>query len=292
MIIVKIIGGLGNQIFQYAFGRYLAEIHGTELKLDITGFEQYKLHAYSLGQFNIVENFATKEDIARLQKYRKKPSRKWFLYNTFIADNRRYVQEGSFQFIPALLETGGDAYLEGFFQTEKYFKGIEEIIRKEITVKTPLSGKDKEMADAMAQTTSVMMHIRRGDYVTDQASNHLHGTCGVEYYKKAVSIIAGKVENPHLFVFSDDHEWVKENIKLGYPTTYVDHNGADKNYEDLRLMSLCRHHVIANSSFSWWGAWLSSHPGKIVVGPKRWFQNPGKKAEVFDDVLPEGWIRL
>lgn len=291
MIIVKLIGGLGNQLFQYALGRHLAEIHHTELKLDITGFDEYKLHAYSLGHFTIVENFATKEEVARFQKYKRKPGRRWYIFNKLIAE-RRYIQQRQFHFDPRVLRTGNNVYLDGDWQTEKYFKDIESIIRKEITVKTPLSGKDKGVADAIDATASVMMHIRRGDYVSDPISSQYFGTQGLDYYKKAMDIITEKITNPHVFVFSDDHAWVKENIRLGVPTTYVDHNGADKNYEDLRLMSLCKHHIIANSSFSWWGAWLSQNPDKIVVGPKKWFHNPKKKTTSTEDVLPEGWIKL
>lgn len=292
MITVKLIGGLGNQLFQYSLGRHLAEIHHTELKLDITGFEEYKLHAYSLGHFTITENFATKEEVVRFQKYKRKPGRRWFLYNKLIADSRKYVQERQFHFDPEVLKAKKDVYLDGYWQTEKYFKDIENVIRKEIAVKNPLSGKDKEIADQITTTPSVMVHIRRGDYVSNPATNEYHGTCGIDYYKKAISIITEKVPEPHLFVFSDDHAWVKENIKLGVPTTYVDHNGADKNYEDLRLMNLCQHHIIANSSFSWWGAWLSQNPNKIVIGPKKWFNNPKKKTTSAEDVLPESWTSI
>ncbi|MBI2120788.1 MAG: alpha-1,2-fucosyltransferase [Parcubacteria group bacterium] len=291
MIIVKLIGGLGNQLFQYALGRHLAEIHHTELKLDITGFEEYKLHAYSLSHFNIVENFATKEEVARFKKLKRKPGRKWYIFNKLIAE-RKYIQQRQFHFDPRILRTGNNVYLDGDWQTEKYFKDIADILRKEIVVKTPLSGKDKEVADKILATNSVMMHIRRGDYVSDPVSNDYFGTQGLNYYKKAIGLILEKVSNPHVFVFSDDHAWVKENIKLGVPTTYVDHNGADKNYEDLRLMSLCKHHIIANSTFSWWGAWLSQNPNKIVIGPTRWFNNPKKKTTSSEDVLAEGWVRI
>lgn len=291
MIIVKIIGGLGNQLFQYALGKHLALLNNTELKLDITGFDEYKLHAYSLGHFNVAENFATEKEIRKFKKYQRRPGRWWFLYNRLIANEHKYVQEKQFHFDPQILEIRGDAYLDGYWQTEKYFKDIEDIIRKEVTVKSPLQGKDTDIAREIEATNSIMVHIRRGDYVSNPQANEYHGTCGLDYYRKAIAIIAEKVGTPHIFVFSDDHEWVKNNIVLGYPTTYVDHNNADKNYEDLRLMSLCKHHIIANSSFSWWGAWLSQNPHKIVVGPSRWFNNPKKKANT-SDVLPEGWISL
>lgn len=291
MIIVKIIGGLGNQLFQYALGKHLALLNHTDLKLDITGFDEYKLHAYSLGHFNITENFATREEMARFKRYQRRRGKIWFIYNRFIADEQKYTQERQFHFDPQILKRTGDIYLDGFWQTEKYFKDIQDILRKEITVKSPLQGRDADIAREIEATNSVMMHIRRGDYVTNQQTNEYHGTCGLDYYRKAIAIIAEKVPSPHFFIFSDDHEWVKENIVLEYPSTYVDHNNADKNYEDLRLMSLCKHHIIANSSFSWWGAWLSQNTHKIVIGPKGWFNNPKKKS-ITSDVIPSDWITI
>lgn len=291
MIIVKIIGGLGNQLFQYALGKHLALLNHTDLKLDITGFDEYKLHAYSLGHFNITENFATREEVARFKRYQRRRGKIWFIYNRFIADEQKYTQERQFHFDPQILKRTGDIYLDGFWQTEKYFKDIQDILRKEITVKSPLQGRDADIAREIEATNSVMMHIRRGDYVTNQQTNEYHGTCGLDYYRKAIAIIAEKVPSPHFFIFSDDHEWVKENIVLEYPSTYVDHNNADKNYEDLRLMSLCKHHIIANSSFSWWGAWLSQNTHKIVIGPKGWFNNPKKKS-ITSDVIPSDWITI
>lgn len=291
MIIVKIIGGLGNQLFQYALGKHLALLNHTDLKLDITGFDEYKLHAYSLGHFNITENFATREEMARFKRYQRRRGKIWFIYNRFIADEQKYTQERQFHFDPQILKRTGDIYLDGFWQTEKYFKDIQDILRKEITVKSPLQGRDADIAREIEATNSVMMHIRRGDYVTNQQTNEYHGTCGLDYYRKAIAIIAEKVPSPHFFIFSDDHEWVKENIVLEYPSTYVDHNNADKNYEDLRLMSLCKHHIIANSSFSWWGAWLSQNTHKIVTGPKGWFNNPKKKS-ITSDVIPSDWITI
>ena len=133
------------------------------------------------------------------------------------------------------------------------------------------------------------MHIRRGDYVSNPTTNKLHGTCSLEYYHNAVDIIAAKVSNPHFFIFSDDHEWARNNFKIDYPLTFVAHNNAGKNYEDMRLMSLCKHHIIANSSFSWWGAWLGSNPKKIVCAPRGWFKD---KSLNTNDIIPSDWSRI
>jgi hypothetical protein len=291
MIIIKIIGGLGNQLFQYSLGKSLADKKNTELKLDVSGFDKYKLHAYGLNHFCIAENIATEKEIEQFQKYKRKPEKKWFLYNKLVADQNKYFQERQFHFDEKVFDVSDDCYLDGYWQTEKYFKDIEEILRKELVVKSPIGGKDAEIMKIIQSTNSVSIHVRRGDYVSNSATNDYFGTFGPEYYQKAMGIIAKKVLNPHLFVFSDDHKWVKKNIILPYPTTYVDHNGADKNYEDLRLMNACQHFVISNSSFSWWGAWLSKNKNKLVVGPKKWF-NKVKPNIKTDDIMPEEWIRI
>lgn len=292
MIIVKLIGGLGNQLFQYATGRHLAIKNKTTLKLDLSEFETYKLHAYSLAPFAIDATVASKEEVAHFKRYQRKPGRKWFLYNRLIADQKKYFQERQFHFDPEVLELKDPVYLDGFWQTEKYFKDIEETLRKEITLKVPLAPLSMDMAHRIAaEGNPVSMHIRRADYVKNPETMKFHGTCSIEYYLRAADIISKKVHTPHFFIFSDDPQWVKENIKLNHPTTYVDHNKADKNYEDLHLMSLCKHHVLANSSFSWWGAWLDRNPNKVVIAPAKWFAQT-KASVKTHDLTPDNWIRL
>jgi hypothetical protein len=127
--------------------------------------------------------------------------------------------------------------------------------------------------------------------VDKKETNRFHGTCGLDYYGKAIDYLAARVASPHLFVFSDDPEWAKQNVTAPCPVTVVDHNDASTSHEDLRLMSLCRHHIIANSSFSWWGAWLCQNAGKIIVAPKRWFANEEKNRQT-GDLFPDGWVRL
>lgn len=291
MVITQLTGGLGNQLFEYALGRHLAELNNDELLLDTTGFETYKLHSYGLGPFNIRQTFATPTQVRSFRKYRRKPSRAWFLYNRLIADPNRYVEERRFNFDTEILTRKSPIYLEGFWQTEKYFVGIEDIIRQEVTVATPLPSRDKKVANQIAAVNAVSLHVRRTDYATDQKTLEYHGLCSIEYYRQAAGLIGAKHPSPHFFVFSDDHQWTKGNLKLPYPVTHVDHNGPDKNYEDLRLMSLCRHHIIANSSFSWWGAWLNPRKDKTVIAPARWFNNVKANVDT-RDVVPDSWIRL
>jgi len=291
MIIVKIIGGLGNQLFQYAVGRHLAEIHKTELKIDILGFKAYKLHKYSLWPFNIQEKFASAEEVAvfgvrrrgiaerAIRRVLRRPPK---FPPTYIRE-----KQGS-QFDPDVLNLSDVVYLYGSWQSEKYFKNIEEIIRKEFTVKFPLEGKNLELAEQIESCEAVSLHIRRGDYISDPKTNEVHGVCGLDYYLCCVEKLTATVGNPHFFVFSDEPEWARDNLGLHYPTTIVAHNGADKNYEDMRLMSQCKHHIIANSSFSWWGAWLNPRPGKLVYAPQQWFAHDKWG---FQDIVPTEWLR-
>lgn len=276
-------------MFQYALGRAMSLKNNTELKLDISGFESYKLHKYSLDAFNIKKNIASKEEIDRFKKYKPKSERMWFLYNMLFADSSKYFQEAGFNFNPEVLKIGGDAYIDGYWQTEKYFKNIESTIRADFSFVLPQSKKDVEILARIHECNSVSIHIRRADYVTDANANKAHGTCPIEYYNKAASIIAGKVADPHFFVFSDDHGWAKENIKINYPTVYVNHNNSDTNYQDLRLMASCKHNIIANSSFSWWGAWLNENPNKIVITPQRWFADTNRDTS---DLIPSTWTRI
>jgi hypothetical protein len=263
MIIVRLIGGLGNQCFQYAIGRHLAELRQTELKLDISEFENYKLHAYSLGNLNILEKFASPDEVAAT----------------------RCSKEKHFHFDSDVFSLPDETYLHGYWQSEKYFAEISEIIRKEITVKLPLSGKNKEISEEITSCASVSLHIRRADYVTET----IFQPCSLDYYLSAVKHIAGIEEKPHFFVFTDDKAWVREHFKLNYSLTFVEHNGPDKNYEDLRLMSSCKHNIIANSTFSWWAAWLNINPCKIVFAPSRWFTD--KVYSDPKDLIPASWLR-
>lgn len=285
MVIVKLIGGLGNQFFQYAVGRSLSVANKCELKLDATGFKEYKLHKYSLNNFNIKEVFATDDE---LKYFTAKPN--WLIskYAPFLT-SKKYVPEGEFGYHGRILKLKGDVYLEGYWQTEKYFQSIQKMIRDEFSVRHEISGIDFEIAKKMKEVNSVSIHVRRADYVSNPQAKAMHGNCSLEYYQKAVDLISKSVEKPVFFVFSDDYEWVKDNVHTGFETIFVHHNNADKNYEDLRLMSTCKHNIVANSSFSWWGAWLNNNPAKIVVAPKKWFANP---KIISKDIIPESWIKI
>jgi hypothetical protein len=298
MVVVKVTGGLGNQMFQYAAGRRLAHSLETTLKLDVSYFSsqtalsgQDTPRSYRLGHFNIQEDFATADEIDRLTGVAGGPLRKLAIrfIRRMIGGGRSAVfREKGFAFDPSMLEIQGDVYLKGYWQSEKYFGEIAELIRHEFTMKQPFSELSATMADLISGTESVSIHIRRGDYVASRKMNRLHGVCSMEYYVGAVARITEAVHEPHFFVFSDDPEWGATNLSLKYPTTLVSHNGPLKDYEDLCLMALCKHHIIANSSFSWWGAWLSTNGDKIIFAPRKWFNDPAIDTQ---DVIPPTWTQ-
>lgn len=287
MIIVKLIGGLGNQLFQYAAARRLAQARSVPLKLDISGFGEYKLHKYSLAHFNIAEDFA--DEACRPPKGLLRKAADLAGGYPGAGGFTRLFKEKSLRFDPALLEAPGNVYLDGYWQSEKYFKDAEALLRGELTFREGPDKANAPLAAEIAGCAAASLHVRRGDYAANPVTTGIHGLVGMDYYERAMRLLSAKVPGVRFFAFTDDPEWTAKNLSADYPVTLVGHNNADKNYEDLRLMSLCGHNIIANSTFSWWGAWLNAHPGKTVIAPAGWF-----KAGTHDsaDLVPENWLRL
>lgn len=298
MIIVKIIGGLGNQMFQYSLGRSIAVKNNVELKLDISAFDSYKLHSYQLDKFNIIENIATYKEIKGFTRWKIEVRDNFKRYYEIFEDilnpftpyyRRKYVKERDYTFDSNILKIRDNVYLDGYWGCEKYFKEIESIIKKEFTIKDELDSENLNMANEILGTESVSLHIRRGDYVSDPQTNKIHGTCSLNYYFQAIDEICKLVSEPHFFIFSDDPDWVKNNFSIPFPVQIISFNGSEKPHLDLHLMSLCKHHIIANSTFSWWGAWLSENPKKMVLAPKTWVNVPSRN---ISDLIPDDWIKI
>jgi len=292
MIVVKLMGGLGNQMFQYALGRHLAMKHRTELKLDATFLldrsprDDFVYRDYDLTVFGIDNILATREDLERFPHITHP-----FLYRHLLARiphwSRHVCREKDFRFDPHVLETPDDSYFEGYWQNEQYFKEIEGIIRREFTVKEPA---DRELSDTIAESNAVCVNVRRGDYVTNPSSRKMHGFVGEEYYQRAIQSIIGRVADPAFFVFSDDIDWCREHLSLPQGATFVTHHYAGKKFGAyLKLMTLCRHFIIPNSSFAWWAAWLCGNREKIVIAPSRWFQDPILN-EQMKGSIPASWM--
>lgn len=310
MIVIKLIGGLGNQLFQYSLGRRLATKLGVALKLDLTGFRIYKLHKYSLHHFNIAAESAGDEEVDAYRAlipvslahrilipltrgYRSirglpqaTPPLPRRARDTL---RRTYVTEPAHEFRPEVLNAADNTYLDGYWQDPRYFEAIEMVLRQDLAIITPPTPANVDLAGRIEATQSVSLHVRRADYVTNAVTLHRHGVCGVDYYRRCAAIIRERVATPTFFVFSDDPTWARNHLDLGAPTVIVDLNNADYNYEDLRLMSRCRHHVIANSSYSWWGAWLNPRPDKLVLAPSRWYAIAEKDNE---GIIPPSWLRV
>jgi len=291
MVIVKLMGGLGNQMFQYAAGRRLTHVLGTELKLDISGYENYNLRKYELGSFNILEDFASSWEVKTLTSQKNGALAR--LVRCVLRRPKdlapSHIRESYFHFDSEILNLPNNVYLDGYWQCEKYFVDICDIIMKEFSIKTPQTGKNKKLAELITSCNAVSIHIRRGDYVSNPIAYEILGVCSLAYYQAAIEKLTHTINQPYFFVFSDDIEWVRHNLRLDYPATYVANNGVEKNYEDLRLMSQCKYHVIANSSFSWWAAWLCTYPSKIVMAPQEWFNNANYDTI---DLIPAEWIRV
>jgi len=200
-----------------------------------------------------------------------------------------YYKEPHFNFDPGVLELTGDVCLDGYWQSERYFKDVADIIRDALKVTLPMTGRNLDLSRRIGDVDAVSLHVRRGDYLIDQQVLEWHGVCGLDYYRQAIDYIVDWVKRPEFFVFSDEPEWAKAHLEFDHPVTFIDHNPPDKGYEDLRLMTICRHHIVANSSFSWWGAWLASSNDQIVLAPHKWFATDELDAS---DIYPANWIKI
>lgn len=275
-MITKLYGGLGNQMYQYAIGSVLAKKLGTSLRTDLSWFDAIKgnpevvQRVYELDGFGIVPKEVNYFDRLLLKfnpAIEFKEDKLW--YNKKFASLR------------------GNVVLDGYWQSFKYFKGYEDLVAG--LFEFPQSnGENQKLLDNISSTESISLHVRRGDYNT-KVSRKYHGLMPLGYYRRAMKVIRPEVTNPHIYVFSDEIDWCKENITFKIPTTYVDSNGPNVGAQDMKLMSACKHNIIANSSFSWWAAWLNKNPKKIVCAPENWFA--GEEHQIADRI-PRNWTLL
>jgi hypothetical protein len=291
MIIARIHAGLGNQMFQYAMGRSLSLRTGQPLQLDPYDFKTDTLRQYELDRYNITTpQISSARHLweKRLHRPRYEPARRalrllpgaWY---------HELTVDAACGFDERILQLPGDIYLDGFWQSERYFYSIRQTLLEDFTFKDAATGPNQKILAAITSTNSVAVHIRRGDYVNTTVGLARHGICGLDYYQRALEYIQKRVGNPTFFLFSDEPDWVRANFPNLPGSTIVSHNTGAKSPEDLRLMMHCQHFIIANSSFSWWGAWLGRLKNKLVVAPQHWFKSP----ELSDkDLVPESWVRI
>lgn len=286
-IIVNLKGGLGNQLFQYALGRKLAITSGSELKLDISGLDRANkvgdiYRPFALDAFSIKTPIATAEEIEK-QKYP---------YGILSKLERRFrfkvLRQQHIGWEPGFLKKTGNMYLDGYFQSPKYFDDIREELLEELTPTKPFGQAAAKALGQIESCESVSIHIRRGDYISNAKVKASYGTCSLDYYRRATEEIKERVADPRWFVFSDDIAWAKSHLTLSGEIGYVSGDGIT-DAEELMLMAACKHNIIANSSFSWWGAWLNRNPSKVVVAPTPWFDT-GK--DYHRDLIPTVWLRI
>ena len=282
---VGLSGGLGNQMFQYALGRNLALRHRAELLLDTRQVDADANRSFALAAHDIAAPVATSSQLpaplGRIQRRLIRWSRGKLA--------TRYLVERTFEFDAAALERRPPAHLSGNWQSERYFRDCRETLRNEFQLVAPFSPARQRMAALIDDVNAVSVHVRRGDYVSNPVANAYHGTCEPAWYDRAKAAIENLVSNPRYFVFSDDPQWAKDNLTSFASAVFVAAADDGQDAQDLHLMARCRHHIIANSSFSWWGAWLNPRPDKVVVAPRNWFRGGAHDTR---DLLPKGWNRL
>jgi hypothetical protein len=292
LVIVRLLGGLGNQMFQYATGRAVADRLGVPLLLDISAFQRYDLRRFELHEWAVQADVANSFALWRAGTLPNLfPPFQRFLHKVRVLRQPSVFKEKSFAYDPAICNVAAPIVLDGYWQSERYFHHIADRLRRDFVLARSVNDENHGMSLQIqhAGVRAVSLHIRRGDYVSDAKTAQYHGVCSLEYYAAAAEHVALRVPDPIFFVFSDDLEWVSENLKLRHTVRLVNVNGPGHGAYDMALMMACRHHVIANSSFSWWGAWLNPHADKIVIAPKRWFKDAPHDTT---DLVPEGWVRL
>ena len=280
MIVVRLMGGLGNQMFQYAAARALADSLECELLLDTREFATYKLHAYGLERFKIRARQATPSELRQWPEWQHKI----FMKLPQLAGSDWFIENG-LAYHADFAQSSDNIHISGYFQSEKYFTPIRSAIMADFEPIQPLDANNLNMALQAQAAESVMIHVRRGDYVSDSKTLSIHGVCSLEYYKNSISWMREKLGSPQFFVFSNDMEWTKKHLPLGDDAIFVEGNMACPEL-DIHLMAQCKHHIIANSSFSWWGAWLANHPQQQVIAPEPWFNATHLNAA---DLVPESW---
>lgn len=291
MIIVQLTGRLGNQMFQYAFAKALSLQYNTKCHVDLLEVTQYELDKVFSEDFieaahAQIEYCKKKEQFLnihfrifrRLCKRESKFHKKyWMIEKNFFFEEKNF-------------RVNTDCLIQGFFQSEKYFKDYISDIHKIFTFKNPPNEYYTQIIEQVTKSNSVSVHFRRTDYLEDETIRKIHGPCDVSYYLKAIDVMRKRLDNPQFFLISDDIEWVKSYFPQSDDYVYVENNMGE-NYEDMRVMTLCKHNIIANSTFSWWGAWLNTHKEKIVVAPYRWFADEEMQKKTLD-IIPDNWIQI
>ena len=293
MKLVAATGGLGNQMFDYAFMVRLSKEHPARL------FHPYgdKSGRYGHAGFQLEEIFSLRHEDRQQHFGTAMFGMYWHVIRVFpgkvrplllqVAGMNEVKVAENFVFYPEVLQSAHKNELfMGTWQSQHYFEGAEDDVRKAFTFKEDLLNEPtRQLRDVIEACNAVSLHVRRDDYLSTQYAQGFGGICTKAYYRNAMAFIQKSTESPKFFVFSDDIDWCRENLDVG-DATFVDCNHGDKSWQDMYLMSRCKHNIVANSTFSWWGAWLNANPDRIVVAPDKWWNG------LEDDVVPDTWIRI
>jgi hypothetical protein len=295
MIVVQLIGGLGNQLFQYAMGRALSIQSQEKLYVDISSYSWDSLRTYALSPFSISAEIATKSEVEALKQM--KPSLKDRIFAKLKGKPIPYyrlpfLKEQSFAYDRNYTSfRKKNIYLEGYWQSERYFKAIRTYLVSELSVSdTKFSLQGQQYKNHIEnELFSVSLHVRRGDYVSNTETTDFHGLCDVDYYQEAIRKIRKELPHSTFFIFSDDKDYVKEIFNRLPNVVFIEHIPFD--FEELLLMSYCKHNIIANSTFSWWGAWLNTNMHKIVIAPDLWFADKEMNLPI-RYLIPKNWYKI
>ena len=293
MIVSEITSGLGNQMFQYAAGRSLSVKNKTSLFLDIEYFKNTETTEFRTARLFELDIFNTKYKISndKIIKTFYPAGLFYKLFNKVILKSKIY-SELDFNFDKSFFMQKGNIFLKGYRQSEKYFKHIAEFIKEDFKFIKTKSELTLSVSKDISGCNAVSIHIRRGDYVSSPAAASFHGVLRHQYYHEAMLIIEKQIDNPVYYIFSDDNNWVREYFVKGKQNIkFIDFNNGSDSWQDMFLMSKCKHNIIANSSFSWWGAWLNENADKIVIAPKIWFADKQMNSQT-NDLYPKGWVDI
>jgi len=297
MVIIRLRGGLGNQLFQYAAGKALAMHLNVELKLDLYTYERHPYRKFELSKFLIDAKVASRSEVHQFTG--RNPLIRYFNKKENYFHCPRVFTQPHYHFVEDFFLLPSDIYLSGYWQSEKYFELIKTVIREQFKSRIPLDEVNKLAKHKFASEESVSIHVRRGDY-SSNAFNSFFGTLEIEYYRSAITKIKSMCSSPVFYFFSDDPDWCKENFK-DTSAGFITHNKGANSYKDLLLMSSCKHNIIANSTFSWWGAWLNDNPMKVIIAPQQWFRlnyldkkEPVYASRLYNtrDLIPEKWLKI
>jgi len=285
VIISKIRGGLGNQLFEWAAGYALSRFHDAEFKVDLEVYARNKARDFELRSLGLRINEASELEVTRLQ-------------------NTHFYRQPHYHFDTGFYGLSDDTYLRGYFCSHRYFDFARDEVRQllwQALCSRDINTEQQARLDVINNCQSISLHIRRGDYVSNAGYNEFFGTCSIEYYQRAVHRITGSNRKAEfkVFVFSDDLNWCRDHLLLDQEMVFVDVNSDRDGFYDMMFMARCHHNVIANSTYSWWAAWLNENPDKIVVAPEQWFRTTYREKTkgawiadpVYDlkDMFPESW---